>query len=269
LPIYKNPVIKKLSNEVFDLDRLDFIILGQFAKKGDTFRSRINLAELSDRQTSRRIDVLYDFGFLYLKKTVPYRKNSKMHHRETKVFSLSLKGFIASLDQIDFEKNHLTKKYVKEIKDKKISKAVVEYLKDDLIYFLTHNDCRGITLNKMKNVVSWFDDYNSVHGFSGKDLEKLNKLNNKRNISWKKMKKEIFDNNVFHNYVDLWYEVIDQYANGWSYDEIIKKISTESPTPNIEVRNRLIQFSNGHITSDVDLNDLTNMYKHINEKTKD
>ena len=266
--IYKNPVIKTLSNKVFDLDRLDFFILGEFAKKGDALRGRINLAELSDRQISRRIDVLYNLGFLYLKKATPYRSNSKMHHRETKVFSLSLKGFIASLHQIDFENNYLTKKYLKEIKDKKLSKVVLDYLKNDLIYFLTHNYYRGITLNKMKNVVGWFDDYHSVYGFSDRDLEHLNKLDDMRNKSWKTMKKVASDNNIFYNYVDLWYEAIDLYAIGLNYNEIIKKISTTS-TPYIEARHTLIQFSDEDIPFIVDRNDLTNIYKPVNEKTKD
>lgn len=266
MAIYKNPVIKTLSKELFDLDRLDFIILGEFAKKGDTLRCTINLAELSDRQISRRIDVLYKFGFLYLKKSTPYRSNSKMYPRETKVFSLSLKGFIASLHLVDFENNYLTKKYLKEIKDNQLSKVVLDYLKNDLIYFLTHNKYRGITLNKMKNIVGWLDDYHSVYGFRDKDLEVLNKLDDKRIKSWETMKKMTLNNHILNNYVDWWYGVIDLYANSWNYDKIIKKISVTSSIPSIEARNALVSVSNGHIISGVESTDVINIFRDTDKK---
>ena len=261
---YLNPVIESTSAKVFTLDDSDFHILSEFAKLGETYRNRINLAQLSDRQISRRCYALHTNGFLHIVKEKIYRNQPK---KKTIIFDLTLKGFLASLRYCNIEDNYLTKKYLKGIKDKELSKVVLNYLKDDLIYFLTHNDYRGITLNKMKNIVGWFDDYNSVYGFDDKDLEDLNKLDDNRIKSWEAMKKKTLDNPVLVNYVDWWYGVIDWYANRWNYDEIIKKISATSSTPNIEVRNTLVSISNGHIISDVQYTDMTNIYQVINKKT--
>lgn len=245
--IYQNTVIKSTSAKVFILDDSDFHILSEFAKKGETFRTRINLANLEERQISRRCDKLLKFGFLHLVNFKKYRNQPK---KQTKILGLSLKGFLASMHYCNIEDNYLTKKYLKGIKDKELSKVVLNYLKDDLIYFLTHNNYRGITLNKMKNVVGWFDDYHSVYGFNDIDLEYLNKLDDVRTKSWKIMYELTSDNLIVHNYVDWWYGVIDWYANHWNYDEIIKKISATS-IPSIEARNTLVSISNGHIISDV------------------
>lgn len=237
--IYQNPVIKSTSVKLFILDDSDFYILSEFAKKGEVFRTRIVLAKLEERAISRRIDNLHKNGYVILRKSKPYRKQP---NKKTKIFGLSLKGFLASLHYCNVEDNYLTKKYLKEIKDKKLSKAVLNYLKDDLIHFLTHNYFRGIIFNKMNNIVNWIDDYYTVYGFGNKDLEYLEKLDDIRTKSWKKVYNSTPGKLIFHNYVDWWYGVIDCYGNGWNYDKILKETSLVSSTPGIEARNTIIQF---------------------------
>lgn len=153
MSIHKNQAIKSYCREVFKLENVDFHILGEFAKKGETYRNRIKLAYLSERQVSRRINELNELGFLYLVKSTSYKDSKK----KNKIFGLSFKGFFVSLSIIDLEKNYLIKIFLKEVEGE-IHKNLVEFLKNYILEFLIYHKELGITLEKTNNLATYFRD---------------------------------------------------------------------------------------------------------------
>lgn len=150
MTIYKNQVIKSYCREVFKLENIDFQILGEFAKKGETYRNRIQLAYLSERQVARRINKLNELGCLHLVKSTQYRDSKK----KNKIFGLSFKGFFASLSIVELEKNYLIKKFLKEI-DLEIHKNMIEFLKNYVLEFLIYHKELGISLEKTKDLSTY------------------------------------------------------------------------------------------------------------------
>ena len=220
--IYKNYVIKTLCLETFDLSKLDFVILGEFAKKGDTLRCRILLGELSDRQTSRRIDLLYESGFLYLKKSIPYRTDSKMHNRVIKVFSLSLKGLIASLGQISLEDTFLFNDFLNVIRQEvssSITKLYTDYIKTELIYFLEINKIRGIKLDSISDILSWIMSCNHKYGFSVSQKKAFDERIKERSYIGDEIELNIPDDLYGQEQMENWYYL----RNYWFY--VINEIS--------------------------------------------
>lgn len=220
MAIYQNKPIKSLSGEVFSLGDGDFAILYNFAIKGETTRHQIITTQ--DKKTvSRKIDILFKKGFLNLRKSTPFRNQP---HKTTKFFGLSLKGFLASLHYCNIEDNYLTKKYLKGIKNKELSKAILNYLKDYLLHFFTYNSIRGLTLDNMNNISSWVENYDSLSGFSEDEEKHLNMLRDDRYKSWDVFDKLLPDKSALRTYVDNWYHYMDDYTEGLSYDEIMKDI---------------------------------------------
>jgi hypothetical protein len=175
--IYKNPIIKSSSFNAFNLDDSDFYILSEFAKKGETFRTRINIASLEERQISRRCDVLYESGFLLLVKSKTYRNQPK---KKTRVFGLSLKGFLASLRYCDIEDNYLLKKYLKNIKNNKLANCQKNYIKSHIAYFLKYHQLIGISLKHMRNIIGYMKDFHASYDLLDKNIGILIKLNDEQ-----------------------------------------------------------------------------------------
>lgn len=220
MAIYQNKPIKSLSGEVFSLDDGDFTILYNFAMKGEATRHQIITTQ--DKKTvSKKIDILFEKGFLNLRKSTPFRNQP---HKTTKFFGLSLKGFLASLHYCNVEDNYLTKKYLKGIKNKELSKSILNYLKDYLLHFFSYNSIRGLTLDRMKDISRWVEDYGSLSGFSEDEEKYLNILSDNRGKSWDVFDKLLPDKSSIRTYVDNWYHYMDDYTEGLSYDEIMKDI---------------------------------------------
>jgi len=218
--IYQNKVINSLSGDVFSLDVGDFTILYNFAIKGESTRHSI-ITTQNKKTVSKKIDNLHKNGFLKLRKTTPFQNQP---HKSTKFFGLSLKGFLASLHYCKVEENYLTKKYLKGIKNKKQSKLILCYLKNDLLCFFTYNSIRGITLNKMNHISDWFENYDSLSGFTEYEEKLLKELVDKRDKSWDNLDKLIPKKSILGNYVDTWYFHMDDFTDGLSFEEIIKNM---------------------------------------------
>lgn len=180
MTIYKNQVIKSYCREVFKLENIDFQILGEFAKKGETYRNRIQLAYLSERQVARRINKLNELGFLHLVKSTQYRDSKK----KNKIFGLSFKGFFASLSIVELEKNYLIKKFLKEI-DLEIHKNMIEFLKIYVLEFLIYHKELGISLEKTKDLSTYVREIvydHSLIEYSSKSRNYLETIENEIEI---------------------------------------------------------------------------------------
>ncbi len=177
---YLNPAIKSHVKDVFT-DKVtddDYYILGEFAKMGETYRNRINLANLSDRQVSRRVDVLFKNNFLTLIKSTPYRN---IKGKKTRIFGLTFKGLLASLHSTNLEDTYLFKTYQKLIGTEISPDAIsfyVKYVKCFLIYFLFSNKIMGIKFDDMPNVAKWVDVNFDVTHVSNRDIKLQEKLKN-------------------------------------------------------------------------------------------
>ena len=223
MTIYRNKVIKSLIGDVFLLDRFDFAILNEFAIIGETTRHQIETTQ--DKKTvSKRIDVLYKNGFLILRKETPFRNQP---HKSTKYFGLSLKGFLASLQFCNVEDNYLTKKFLKEIKNKPLSKLILDNMKNDLICTLSYTSLMGITLDKIKNILSWLGERHELAGLSNEDKESFETLDDSSDQSFQELQKQNFDNTNIFYYAVNWYSSIDNFANGMSYFKIIKVLGEQ------------------------------------------
>ncbi|GKS66872.1 hypothetical protein YTPLAS73_04190 [Nitrosarchaeum sp.] len=187
--IYQNPVIKSSSSDVFNLEDSDFHILAEFAKKGETFRTRINLTKLQERQISRRCDVLHELDFLHLVKSKTYRNQPK---KKTVIFGLTLKGFLASLHYCNVEDSYLLKKYLKNIKNDKLIHAQRNYIKSHIAYFLKYHQSVGISLKNMSDIAQYLEIY-SVHvNLLNKHAEIISNLHNEQQDAWYDVDSNLF-----------------------------------------------------------------------------
>ena len=171
--IYQNPVIKSTSAYVFNLDDSDFHILSEFAKKGETFITRINLAKLEERQISRRCDVLHELGFLHTVKSKTYRNQPR---KKIIIFGLSLKGFLASLRYCNVEDNYLLKKYLKNIKNDKLVHSQRNYIRSYIAYFLKYHQSVGISLKNMGHISRYIETYHVDSDLLINDTKIISKL---------------------------------------------------------------------------------------------
>ncbi len=219
MSIYQNKLIKSLTKDVFLLlDKHDFAILNDFAVKGEVTRHKIITTQ--DKKTvSKRIDILFEREFLILRKSTPFRNQP---HKSTKYFGLSLKGFLASLRYCNIEDNYLTKKFLKEIKNKSLSKLILDNMKNDLIRNLSYTFFMGITLDKIKNIHSWIGELHELAGFSDKDIINFEIMDDSCNQTFNELREQDFDNPNILYYAIQWYSSIDDLANGLSYSKIIK-----------------------------------------------
>ena len=223
MAIYLNKVIKSLTGDVFLLDKYDFAILNKFAVIGETTRHQIVTTQ--DKKTvSKRIDVLFRTGFLVLRKSTPFRNQP---HKSTKYFGLSLKGFLASLRFCNVEDNYLTKKFLKEIKNKPLSKLILDNMKNNLIRTLSYTSSMGITLDKIKNILSWLEEKHELADLSNEDIINFETLDASCDQSFQDLRKQNFDNpNIFY-YAYSWYSSINNFTNGMSYSKIIKSLDDQ------------------------------------------
>lgn len=217
-----------MAKKVFTLDKYDFLILQEFAKKGENYRNGLNFTLISKKQTSRRIDKLEKYGFLNVVNSTPHRN---MKGKYTKLIGLSTKGFLASLSEIEMENNYIIKKYLKNIENQAIQKMTLDYIKSDLEYFLKHNEIRGMVLDKIKNIPDWFYDYDHSYGFSHKDLETLKEIKKEKEEKWKTLNKNIKKQpNMKNNqikYFEKWHDGIESLSHKNNYEETLKHLSNK------------------------------------------
>lgn len=232
---YLNPAIKSHVKDVFNLTDSDYYILSEFAKMGETYRNRINLANLSNRQVSRRVDVLFKNNFLTLIKSTSYKN---IRGKKTRIFGLTFKGLLASLHYADLEDTYLFKKYQKLIGAEISLDAIpfyVKYIKDYLIYFLISNKITGIKFDDMPNVTNWFDNNFDVTHFSNQDIKLLKKL--KKNVDESYAIISIpyiysYEEQIptWYNLRNYWHHVIEKIAEGKKTSKILSELREEFPS---------------------------------------
>lgn len=234
---YPNPAIKSYVSSVFELIDDDYYILGEFSKMGETYRNRINLAHLSDRQVSRRIDTLHKNNFLRLIKSTPYRN---IPGKQTRIFGLTFKGFLASLNYVNLENTYLFKSYQK-ILETKISNIIIpfyeKYVKYSLLYFLIINKIIGLKFDHLVNMVNWFDNVLEVNNISNYDKKFLQGL--KENVEdyseeiELNIPNKIYDQEQMENWYYLrnyWYHIIEKITQGKRGTKILSEMRKEYPS---------------------------------------
>ena len=224
--------ISKSVKQVFTLDNHDFYILGEFAKRGEGYKYGLNFTEISDRQIARRVDRLYDKGFVHVIKSTPYRN---IQGQYTKIFGLTSKGFIASLRTKNIKINYLTKNLLDNIENQELKNITLDYIKSDLGYFLKHNELRGMILDNIKDISSWFNEYDNHFGFSKESkmiLDDMKKYKETQSNILNQKIKSIYDDkksNSINNYLKKWHSSINSLSHKQNFKEIAKKYSKEKP----------------------------------------
>jgi len=222
--------IKIDCKSVFSLELIEFDILGFVAKSGDTLRKDIHLGFLSDKQTIRKIERLENNGFLSETGSEPYRN---MEGKNIKTFGLTLKGFFASIVKTNLRDNYLIKKYLKHVKDDEIKQSLLNYIESDIRLFFLTNKVMGITIERMKHIELWIDDYDNLEKFLKKDSIGVTRSKEIMNNAEKVILSKIipFENKLEYlliaNY-DCWYDVLDLFSKEKSTRKIINELEKKN-----------------------------------------
>ena len=222
--------IKTDCKAVFSLETIEFDILGHIAKYSETWRKDIHLANLSQKQTERKVEKLGDKGFLQIVQSIPYRNMKKKNQKQ---FGLTLKGFLASVTKTNLQDNYLVKRYLSQIKDVETRQALLSWIDADIRLFFLLNKNMGITLEKMREIDIWIEDYNNLERFLKKDTEEVTKLEQKmeeaekiiisKSISFERR----LENLIIANY-DYWYDVISLFAKENNIEEITNELEKKN-----------------------------------------
>ncbi len=235
----KNPnlAIKSYIRDVFTnkITDDDYYILSEFAKIGETYRNRINLANLSDRQVSRRVDVLFANNFLTLIKSTTYRN---IEGRKTRIFGLTFKGLLASLYHVNLEDTYIFKKYQELVRTEISPYAIpfyVRYIKNFLIYSLFYNKIIGVKFDDMPNVANWLDNNFDVIHISNQNIKLLENL--KKNVNKSYAVIDIpyiyYDQEqmpTWYNLRNYWHHAIEKIIEGKKSSKILSELRKEYPS---------------------------------------
>lgn len=218
--------IKSDCKQVFQLEGLDFLLLGQVAKTGEIFKKNIKLASLSDRQTSRRIDFLIQRDFLRVVESKIYRN---MDDKLIKKIGLTFKGCIASLAVESIQNNYLIKKYLNSINDIIIRQKIFSYIKKDIELFFIINRSIGIIMNNINDILGWFEEYDNLKSVSKRDVEKIENNNEEKNNIVREIDQSLKNMNYsIRNALtldyDRWYEILDMISKQFSMKDISKEL---------------------------------------------
>ena len=174
MTIYTKSVTSNVSN-IFSLKKSDFHILNHYGKHGPVFRNNVNLTqELSRRHTSRQIDILFDQGYLHLIKSHRYRNKNKF----TKLYGLSIKGFIASLHEKNIQDNYFFKKYLSLFPDE-LKSPVKKFLSLSIAEFILYHKSIGLKIDNIYDMPKYIKeiiyDYDLITNKD--DVKKFKKIN--------------------------------------------------------------------------------------------
>jgi hypothetical protein len=259
-----NLVIKSGVRDVFNLSESDFFILGEFAKRGQTYRNRIKLANLSDRQVSRRASDLFENNFLILIKSTPYKN---IPGKKTRIHGLTFKGFLASLRYVNLEDTYIFQEYLKLLGTKIPTDLIpyyVKYIKNFLIYFLTINKIMGIKFDDMPNVANWFDNEFDIDVILNQDVKLLKTQKKLTEEYYEDIELNIPDDIYGQEHLANWYflrnywhRVIEKIAEQKKFSKIISEIKKENPGEfENEIRRRYLE----RLKYDLAISRNTNLY---------
>ncbi len=159
-----DPLLRKLSTELFDLDAISRLILVKIGRNGPQNEYDIwkTMPDNTPRRTiGRRINDpkgLLQRGFIY--ESTGKKLRTEQLERP---FVLTLKGFIASLAKTKFEQNFLIelyKQYVEKFADPKFAEFALIYAKFNLAVILYWHKLNGLSLTSMNNTMNYLSDFN-------------------------------------------------------------------------------------------------------------
>jgi len=172
MTIYTKSVTSDIS-KLFSLEKSDIDILNHYGKYGPILRNSINLQDKSKRQVARQIDLLYQQGYLHLIKTRKYRSSDKF----LKLYGLSLKGFIVSLNKQKIDDNYYFKKYISLFSDE-FKITVMKFTKLLISEFILYHKSIGLKIESIhfmsKYIREIIYDYDLI--LNKNDMDKLKKI---------------------------------------------------------------------------------------------
>jgi len=172
MTIYTKSVTSGVS-KLFSLEKSDIDILNHYGNYGPTLRNSINLQDKSKRQVARQIDLLYEQGYLHLIKKRKYRSSDKF----LKLYGLSLKGFIVSLNKQKIDNNYYFKKYILLFPDE-FKTPVTKFIKLLISEFILYHKSIGLKIESIyfmsKYLREIIYDYDLI--LNKDDVDKLKKI---------------------------------------------------------------------------------------------
>lgn len=246
----------------FSLDYPNYRILEYFSKYGESSRKRVGdwnskySPYLHEKQTGRRIESLEQLGYL---QQVGTRNIRNLRDKVEILYDLTFKGFLASLLLTKLEDTRYFKKYLEFIDkvDKhqvtidiplveinSIRPFVITYIQKQLEYFLTLYSFRGIKLDTVNNIPSFFDIYDKRLGLSKDEIKVLEKFDPIILKAYDQFDLNNDYNSKYYREVFLWFyywsHTIDLISQGITTNKILSKITKEYPSEFlIRTRNEL------------------------------
>ena len=159
--------LRGLSEDLFEIDDTSRAILTLLGKKEDPLTQNLlsnHISKVTRWSVRRHIfdpNGLLENKFLY---TSPASK----HKTETtrKFFSLTFKGFVASLAKMNFEENILIKFHHKGLvqeSNQMTADLAIQYMKYNLTLILLWHRINGIKLTFIQDLESYFSFFNQFH----------------------------------------------------------------------------------------------------------
>jgi len=159
-------ILKTLSDFTFDIDKESRVILGIIAKHGPVTETKI--ASLGKRRIILTRDIIrrrliftdLSSDFLTVKKG---KKIGNLKGKREKLYSLSFKGFLASLRETPIQENFWIKHYidmVKKITDELTAKVFLDHIYYSIGAFLIlHSNKRGMLTTFKNPEEEFYDNY--------------------------------------------------------------------------------------------------------------
>lgn len=178
-------LLKKLSFHAFGIDDPSRIILGIIAKKGPLNETRItrlgNSRIILSREIIRRRLLKTDLSndFVSEKKG---RKIGNLQNKQERIFSLTLKGILASLFETKLSDNYWIKNYISNIEkitNKTIAQLFLQNIYHCILLHLILNANTGGSLShsssSQKDIKSRYDSFGNLHHavYLGNDIEAI------------------------------------------------------------------------------------------------
>lgn len=232
MTIYTKSVTSDVS-KLFSLSDSDIDILRHYGKHGPTLRNSINLQNKSKRQVARQIDLLYQRGYLYLIKSKKYRSSNKF----IKLYGLSLKGFIISLNDQNVDSNYYFKKFV-SLFSGDLQLLVKKYIKLLISEFILYHKSIGLKIDSIyfmsKYIREIIYDYDLI--LNEADIDKLKKIHDDM-IIVDKIRDLITDIEMYDDpskehikiefLINFWPYVIDEIGKGTDIERELENISDD------------------------------------------
>jgi hypothetical protein len=164
-----NRLLSRSSQRLYDLDKESVNILSILARTGTCNYqeiAQVGFHHNIDRfMVKRRIEGTAKFDGLEPLGFVKVKRGRRRYNKEEQKFSLTLKGFMASLSKVAFEDNYLVKHFYEFItswsnNDVALASVFVQCMKFDLALFMLQHRISGINLTSQTNTADYITHWN-------------------------------------------------------------------------------------------------------------